>query len=119
MKILQTFDNLDYEITEQQATQIMEQSTTGKAGGIWINGDYIHFSQIKGITKATEYEQPKIEAKGIGLSGIISLAKRKSAIEALAKGLKKAKIKLEAKGQTAKNIEELLKLARIRYAQIK
>jgi hypothetical protein len=58
------------------------------------------------------------EEIGRGFNGVMDMAKKTSHIEAAARGLKKVKDKLEAKRQLAKNIDELLKVARLRYLKI-
>ena len=70
--------------------------------------------------KAYDYHQPYTALPpGIGLEGIITKVERLSALEAMARGLKKAKAKIEARGGTTKNIDKFLELARQRYAMIK
>ena len=54
-----------------------------------------------------------------GFKGIIDLATDATHIEALARGLKKAKAKFEAKRQTTKNIDEWLHKCQLQYAKIK
>jgi hypothetical protein len=50
---------------------------------------------------------------------IISNEKRLGALEAMARGFKKAKAKLEAQGRKTPNIDAILDLARKRYALVK
>ena len=91
MKILQTFNNLDYELTDEQAEAIMQASTEGKQNGIWVSRDYIAFSAIKGITSAPERKPagpalPPGMDRGYG--GVINLAARRlSHLKALARGM--------------------------------
>ena len=79
--------------------------------------------EIQDISEWTEnhysYGQPyQALPPGIGFEGVITSAKRLSALEAMARGLKKAKEKIQKKGGTTRNIDNLLDLARKRYALI-
>ena len=69
--------------------------------------------------KDFDYHQPYTELPpGIGFNGIISNARHLKDIEAIARGLKKAKAKLEAQGRKTPNIDEFIKIARLRYLKI-
>jgi hypothetical protein len=69
--------------------------------------------------RTIDYHQPYTVLPAIGFTGLISREKRLSALEGMARGLKKAKDKLEKQGRTTFNIDALLKLARVRYAKVK
>lgn len=112
MKILQTFDNLDYELTEQQAENIMQASIEGKTSGIWIGKDYIAFASIKGITDLPEKvnNYPQLPAKGY--MGIINSSPNRG-LEAMARGLKK----FIAKNPNSSKAKSLLEKMRLQYAK--
>lgn len=70
--------------------------------------------------KSYNYGQPYTELPaGIGFKGLITREKRLGALEGMARGLKKAKAKIEAEGRPTPKIDEFLELARKRYAFIK
>lgn len=117
MKILQTFNDLDYEITDEQADQIMEASTSSKQNGIWIKGDYVAFAAIKNISSLPE--KPIVQQAlpaGRGFKGIIEKAPNKG-LELMAKGLKKFISERKAKGESTRNSEKLLETMRLIYAR--
>lgn len=113
MIILQTFDNKNFEVTEEQVEKIRELSTSGKVNGIWIGQDYIAFPSIKEIYEESKPSYPQLPP--VSYEKIIKGANKKSHLEALARGLKKAKNRIN--GETP-NIDSLLKLARQRYKEI-
>ena len=119
MKILETFDNKCYEIDEKIVDQIMNDSSEDKKNGIWIGSDYIAFASIKSISDLSEAKNFYPDLPAVGFTGVINKTNRLSALEAMARGLKKAKAKLEKEGRTTKNIDSLLELARKRYAKVK
>lgn len=124
------FDDSYKEVDETLYNQILEESS-GSAIGKEINGSFYKFSDIRKILNQTDfyYQYPQYkpidrayswnEIAGKGYEGIIKSATKTSHIEALARGLKKAKAKLEKEGHATKNIDSLLNLARKRYALIK
>lgn len=56
---------------------------------------------------------------GVGINGVIGRVERLSALEAMARGLKKAKAQIEATGKSTPNIDSLLDFARQRYSMIR
>ena len=70
------------------------------------------------VKKDFDYHEPYSLLPAVGFTGIINQARHLKDIEAVARGLKKAKNKLTAKGQTTKNIDEFLRIARLRYLKI-
>jgi hypothetical protein len=58
MKILTTYDNKSYDLTEEQHQKIMDASASGDQKGIWLKGDYIGWGSIKAIAESPrEYGQ--------------------------------------------------------------
>lgn len=100
MKILQTFNDLDYEITDEQAEQIMHASTSAKSNGIWIDKDYIAFAAIKGITTLPEkkVEYPQLP------EGNVFVRANVNARELMLKGFKRIK-----PNATMKDLEAFIK----------
>lgn len=120
MKILQTFDKLDYEVTEEQADSIQQASVSGKQNGIWIGKDYVAFASIKGITdlKAPGQAYPALPpAKDF--RAIIQSAKKGTHLKALGLGLKRAIARQAAEGKGTHSAGLLLELARSRYVAMK
>jgi len=66
--------------------------------------------------KTFDYHQPYSALPPVSFTDIINSTKRLSAIENMAKGLKKAKVKFD---RPTPAIDELLKLARKRYMLVK
>lgn len=84
MKILQTFDNKCYEITDEQNENLMAQSILGKTGGVWISSEYVSFSSIKSITELRS-EQPVYPQ----LAGSVFSRSDKNGRKLMLKGFKK------------------------------
>lgn len=124
MKFITTFDNKLYEITDEQADIIHEQSLTGKSNGIWINQDYIAFASIKAISDLHDYHQPYTNVKelpdrkalpaGKGFEGMIKNSPNRG-LERMAKGLKKFIESQRSKGIQIPNADNILKLMRQTY----
>lgn len=112
MKVIETYDNLSYEITDEQHAKIMQQSSTGESKGIWLGGDYIAWSSIKAIHESLHgYGQPYEELPAKGITGILEAPKSKNAKEALLRGLEKAKKRLMVVGgmKETRNLDEMIK----------
>lgn len=86
MKILETFSNKIYEITEEENSKIMEKSILGKTGGIWIGSDYISFGSIKGIS---EFQQNNSHQPYSNPNGTIWDRSSKKGRELMLSGFKK------------------------------
>ncbi len=117
--ILQAYTGKDYYLTPEQHEKIMGQSSVGKLGGFWIEGDYLAFSQIKSITEITEEkkEYPKLPA--VGMRGLISRMTSKQRLQALIKIWNKQIQERKDAGQSYENIQKLVDQANIRSRGLK
>jgi hypothetical protein len=87
MIILQTFDDKNYEITEEQVAKIHELSLAGKVNGIWIGTSYIAFPSIKDISEVSnKTNYPELPARGY--TGVVKLADSLTKLERVVKELR-------------------------------
>lgn len=120
MKILITYDNKSYELTDEVYNQIMEFSAKGQQKGIWLSGEYIGWGSIKSITEqGQDYHQPYSWdeiPRLMGAENIINhAAQSKKNMEAFIRGLKKSIADMQAEGREPLKALELLKTAEVRY----
>lgn len=99
MKILQTFDGLDYELTDQQAAEIEKVQTQGIKKGFYISGDYISVSSIKGIFKVPDRAAQDMRAAlpfpGMGYDGVMGKARSLKNLKAMERGLENSIRKMQ------------------------
>jgi hypothetical protein len=110
MKVLETYDNRSYDISDDQHQSIMRQSASGETKGIWIGGDYIAWGSIKAIhEKPHGYGQPYTELPARGFAGMLDAPKTKNAREAMVRGLMRARTKIG----DAPNLDKLIAKAKV------
>lgn len=116
MNQIKTYDGTEIELNDEQTWALREAMNESGKSGAWFGEKYISFATIKEINPIKNHKENYPQLPALGYEGIVKSAKKNGHIEALARGLKKAKAKLEKEGLSTKNIDSLLQLARNSYA---
>lgn len=120
------FDGSHKEISEEIYEKILAATMT-EAVGIEIDRGFYKFTSIQKILSHEDFlyqypqyikidnHQPYSQVEGLGFSGLITKTKRLSALEVMAKGIKKIIDQRKSEGFTSPNAEKILKFSRERY----